>query len=135
MAEEQNQPRIDHLRRPAEGDIHPQEEDDVGDVGGVDDECRHLQRQCGARVARARHGLEVNVGGHQQQVGGAHHPERVDGRLAQLGNVGVDPQNQFGKQHEEECQRQHEGIRHAHMLSDSAPHALRLPRADEVAHQ
>ncbi len=89
-AESEQEDGIDCLGSPAEGYVEPQIEDDVGDVADVDDQCAKLQREGRARVARARDGLEVDVGGHQKEVGGTHYPQGVDGGLLQIGHVGVD---------------------------------------------
>ena len=135
VTQQEDAQSVHHLGRPAQRHVQPQVEHGVGDVGHIDHQRGQLQCQRGARVARARHGLEIYIGGHQHQVGGTHHPQRLHGGTAHVGHVGVDAQHGVRKEAEQRRQRQHEEVGQPDVAVDEAGHLAGTAGTDEVADQ
>ena len=134
-AEQQDEDGVDDVGAPAQGHVKAEEENDPGDVGRVDGQAAQFQHEGGAGVARAGHGLEVDIGGNQYQVGGTHDPQRRDGRLAQVWHIGIDAQDEVGEDGEQYGQGQHKEVGQARMLADEPRHLVRVAPADEIAGQ
>ena len=123
------------FRGPADGHVELQNQNNVGDIGCVDDQRCQLHAQCSTRIAGSGNCLEIDIGRNQEQIGGAHHPERMHGSVLQVGYVGINSQNQLGEQREKQCQRKYENVGYAYVLPDSACHAIGMACTDEVADQ
>lgn len=133
--EDEDKAGVDNLRGPAECHVYFQVKDDISNVGGINHQCTHFQSQSGTCVSGTGDRLKVNIGGYQKQVGGTHHPKRMDGGFPQVGHIRVDAQYRLGEQHEKQRQRQHEQVSDAHVLVDGARHAVGVSRTNQVADQ
>ena len=92
----------------ADGHVELQNQNNVGDIGCVDDQRCQLHAQCSTRIAGSGNCLEIDIGRNQEQIGGAHHPKRMHGSVLQVGYVGINSQNQLGEHREKQCQRKYE---------------------------
>ena len=135
VAEQQDGGGVDELGCPAHGHVHAADEDDVGDVGGVEHQRRQFQGEGTARVARAGDGLEVDERRDGQHVGGAQHPQRLDRGCPQSLHVGVDAEHRVGEEAAQGGQGGDKQIGQPDVLADEPGHLGRVARADKVAHQ
>jgi multidrug resistance protein, MATE family len=85
------------------------------------------------RIDIRKYGLEIDVGGYEEQIGGAKYPKRGNGCLLQFRHIRVHAQYQLGAQRKEHGKRQHERIGYADMLPYRTGHAVGVSCSDKVA--